>query len=106
MLISDAVNDVPGSDTTPENGEHVILENTSQRTIDVSGYLIRDAANNKLQIGEGYELAPGAKLRVYSGPGTNSDEAFYVDGAGVLNNDGDALALWDAKGKLTDLFAN
>jgi len=43
---------------------------------------------------------------VYSGPGTNSDEAFYVDGAGVLNNDGDALALWDAKGKLTDLFAN
>lgn len=106
VLISDAVNDVPGSDTTPENGEHVILENTSQRTIDVSGYLIRDAANNKLQIGEGYELAPGAKLRVYSGPGTNSDEAFYVDGAGVLNNDGDALALWDAKGKLTDLFAN
>jgi len=106
VLISDAVNDVPGSDTTPENGEHVILENTSQRTIDVSSYLIRDAANNKLQIGEGYELAPGAKLRVYSGPGTNSDEAFYVDGAGVLNNDGDALALWDAKGKLTDLFAN
>jgi len=106
VVISGAVNDVPGNDTVPENGEHVILENTGSRTIDVSGYLIRDAANNKLQIGEGYELAPGQKLRVYSGPGTNSDEAFYVDGSGVLNNGGDSLALWDAKGKLTDLFSN
>lgn len=106
VLISDAVNDVPGSDTVAENGEHVILENTGNRTVDVSGYLIRDAANNKLQIGEGYKLAPGQKLRVYSGPGTNSDEAFYVDGPGVLNNGGDSLALWDSKGKLTDLYSN
>lgn len=106
VLISDALNDAPGSDVTPENGEYVVVENTGQRTVDVSGYLIRDAANNKLQIGDGYVLEPGQKLRVYSGPGTNSDEAFYVDGPGVLNNGGDSLALWDAKGKLTDLFSN
>lgn len=106
VVISDAINDVPGSDVTPENGEHVILENTGHRTIDVSGYLIRDAANNKLQVGDGYVLKPGEKLRVYPGPGTNSDDAFYLGGAAILNNGGDSLALWDAKGKLVDLFSN
>lgn len=106
VIIADSINDVPGSDTTPEKGEHVILENTGKRTIDVSGYILRDAANNILEIGEGYELEPGQKLRVYSGPGTNSEDAFYVDGAGILNNGGDSLALWDAKGKLADTFAN
>ena len=106
VVIADVVNDVPGNDVAPENGEHVILENTGKRTIDVSGYIIRDAANNILEIGQGYELEPDEQLRVYSGPGTNSDEAFYVDGPGILNNAGDSLALWDAKGKLTDTFAN
>lgn len=64
VIIADSINDVPGSDTTPEKGEHVILENTGKRTIDVSGYILRDAANNILEIGEGYELEPGQKLRV------------------------------------------
>jgi glycerophosphoryl diester phosphodiesterase len=106
VVIANAINDVPGDDIAPENGEHVILDNTGKRTIDVSGYIIRDAANNILEIGEGYELETGDQLRVYSGPGTNSEEAYYVDGPGILNNGGDSLALWDAKGKLTDTFAN
>lgn len=106
VVIADAVNDVPGSDVTPEVGEHVILENTGKRTIDVSGYMIRDAANNALTVGGGYLLEPGQTLCVYPGPGTNSGEAFYAGGAGVLNNAGDSLALWEAKGTLADTFAN
>lgn len=98
---------MPGNDLQPETGEHVVLANTGNRTIDVSGYVLRDAANNILRIGEGFKLTPGAELRVFSGPGTNGAEAFYLGGdVAVLNNGGDALGLWDAKGRLLDTFAN
>ncbi|MFF5792476.1 glycerophosphodiester phosphodiesterase family protein [Paeniglutamicibacter sp. NPDC012692] len=107
VVIADSVNDVPGDDLQAETGEHVVLANTGNRGIDVSGYVLRDAANNALRIGEGYVLEPGDKLRVYPGPGTNTADAFYLGGSvGVLNNGGDSLGLWNAKGKLMDTFAN
>ncbi len=107
VVIADSINDVPGDDLQAETGEHVILANTGNRTIDVSGYVLRDAANNVLRIGQGFKLTPGSELRVFSGPGTNSAEAFYLGGSvGVLNNGGDSLGLWNAKGKLMDTFAN
>jgi glycerophosphoryl diester phosphodiesterase len=107
IVVSGAVNDVPGNDLQPETGEHVILANEGNRTIDVSGYVLRDAANNILRVGEGFKLTPGAELRVFSGPGTNSAEAFYLGGeTAVLNNGGDSIGLWDAKDRLLDTFAN
>lgn len=106
VVISGALNDAPGDDLQPETGEHVVLANTGKRSIEVGGYVLRDAANNLLRIGEGYVLAPGAELRVYSGPGTNRADAYYVDGAAILNNGGDALGLFNAKGELVDTFAN
>ncbi|MCV9993366.1 glycerophosphodiester phosphodiesterase family protein [Paeniglutamicibacter sp. ZC-3] len=107
VVMSNAINDVPGNDLQPETGEHVILTNNGNRTIDVGGYVLRDAANNILRIGKGFKLTPGAELRVYSGPGTNTAEAFYLGGeTAVLNNGGDSLGLWTAKGQLADTFAN
>lgn len=107
VVIEESVNDVPGSDVQAETGEHVVLTNNSKRMIDVSGYLLRDAGNNVLSVGEGYALQPGQELRVYTGPGTNSAQAYYNGGtASVLNNGGDSVALWTAKDKLADTFAN
>ena len=107
VVMSNAINDVPGNDLQPETGEHVILTNNGNRTIDVGGYVLRDAANNVLRIGKGFKLTPGAELRVYSGPGTNTAEAFYLGGdTAVLNNGGDSLGLWTAKSQLADTFAN
>lgn len=105
--ISGAVNDVPGDDVQYGTGEHVVLANTGTRTVDVSGWLLRDAANNVLTVGAGYELAPGARLRVHTGPGTGTGDAFYNGGASpVLNNGGDSVALWTDEGTLQDVFAN
>ncbi|WP_404285363.1 glycerophosphodiester phosphodiesterase family protein [Glutamicibacter arilaitensis] len=107
VVIGDSVNDVPGNDVQAETGEHVVLNNAGKRTVDVSGYLVRDAGNNLLSIGEGYVLEPGEELRVYTGPGTNADDAYYNGGtASVLNNGGDSVALWTSEGKLADTFAN
>ena len=105
--IAGAVNDPAGNDVQPETGEHVVLRNATGHNLDVSGYIIRDAANNVLEIGDGYVLAPGAELRVYTGPGTNSADAYYNGGtASVLNNGGDSVALWSPQGQLQDVFAN
>ena len=104
--IVDSVNNPAGDDVQPENGEHVVLRNSSAASVDVSGAIIRDAANNILTVGEGYVLAPGAELRVYTGPGGNSAEAYYNGGsASVLNNGGDSVALWIGV-RLQDVFAN
>ncbi|WP_309072492.1 glycerophosphodiester phosphodiesterase family protein [Arthrobacter sp.] len=104
--IADSINNPAGDDVQPENGEYVLLRNTSTASVDVSGAIIRDAANNILSVGDGYVLAPGAELRVYTGPGTNSPEAYYNGGtASVLNNGGDSVALWIGP-RLQDVFAN
>ncbi|MFD1716935.1 glycerophosphodiester phosphodiesterase family protein [Georgenia deserti] len=106
--VAEVVADVPGADLQPETGEHVVLTNTADRAIDVSGYLLQDAALNRLVVGDGYVLEPGEELRVYTGPGTNSDDAYYNDhGANVLNNGGDSIAVLrpDPARVLLDLFA-
>ncbi|MEX5301679.1 glycerophosphodiester phosphodiesterase family protein [Kocuria sabuli] len=105
--ISGAVNDVPGDDVRYGTGEHVVLANTGTRTVDVSGWLLRDAANNVLTVGEGYELVPGARLRVRTGPGTGTGDAFHHGGtSSVLDNGGDSVALWTDEGTLQHVFAN
>ncbi|MFC7405262.1 glycerophosphodiester phosphodiesterase family protein [Georgenia alba] len=105
--VADVVADVPGADLQPETGEHVVLTNTSDEPVDVSGYLLQDAAINRLTVGEGYVLRPGAELRVYTGPGTNAEDAYYNDlDANVLNNAGDSIAVLspDPARVLLDLY--
>ncbi|WP_028279218.1 glycerophosphodiester phosphodiesterase family protein [Arthrobacter sp. H5] len=105
--IVDSINNPAGDDVQAETGEHVLLRNTSNHSIDLSGAIIRDAANNVLNIGDGYVLAPEAELRVYTGPGTDTESAYYNGGtASLLNNGGESVALWTAQDRLLDVFAN
>lgn len=104
--VLDVVADVPGDDLVPEVGEHVVLTNTSGRTIDVSGYVLQDAVINRLTVGDGYAIAPGEQLRVYTGPGTNTEDRYYNDlGRNVLNNNGDSVAVLAPQLRLLDLYA-
>ncbi|MET1034055.1 MAG: glycerophosphodiester phosphodiesterase family protein [Arthrobacter sp.] len=107
LVIGGSLNNPAGDDVQAETGEFVLVRNASGRPVDASGLLLRDAANNVLRVGGGYVLAPGAELRVYTGPGTNSADAYYNSGTvSVLNNGGDSVALWSERGKLLDVFAN
>ncbi|WP_225754378.1 glycerophosphodiester phosphodiesterase family protein [Actinotalea sp. Marseille-Q4924] len=104
--VLDVVEDVPGSDLQPETGEHVVLTNTGDTTVDVSGYVLQDAVINRLVVGEGYTLAPGATLNVYTGTGTNTADKYYVGGtSNVLNNSGDSIAVFTPDLELVDLYA-
>ena len=107
VVVDQLVNDVPGDDVQPENGEHVVLRNVWQKPVDVGGWYMRDAAYNLLPIAEGYVIPAGGTLRVYVGPGTNTADRYYLGGsAAVLNNGGDSIALHRPDHSIADIASN
>lgn len=104
--VSTVVADPSGNDVQPENGEYVLLTNTGNTPVDVSGYVLQDAVINRLVVGAGYVLSPGGQLRVYTGPGTNTADRFYNNRTtAVLNNNGDSIAVFSPEGRFVDLYA-
>ena len=104
--VSTVVADPPGNDVQPQNGEYVVLTNTGNVPVDVSGYVLQDAVINRLTVGSGYVLSPGGELRVYTGPGTNTANRYYNNRTtAVLNNTGDSLAIFTPDGTFVDLYA-
>jgi glycerophosphoryl diester phosphodiesterase len=107
VVIEDVVENVPGDDVQFEFGEHIVLRNTTAEAVDVTGWTLRDQASNLFVIGDGYAIPAGGELRVYSGPGPNSADAYYNGGdRSLLNNTGgDSVALYEADLDVVDLFA-
>lgn len=107
VVIEDVVENVPGDDVQYEFGEHVVLRNTTDAAVDVTGWTIRDQAGNLLLIGDGYVIPAGGELRVYTGPGPNAPDAYYngFDRSFLNNTGGDAVALYEPDLDVVDLFA-
>ncbi len=77
----------------PVNGsEHVVLENTGDQAVDLSGWRVEDAAETSHTFDD-LSLEPGESARVYSEP---EDEVDYDDRAvfdtGIAWNDGEDTA--------------
>jgi glycerophosphoryl diester phosphodiesterase len=107
VVVDELVNDVPGDDVQPQNGEYVVLRNVWSKPVDVGGWYMRDAAYNLLPIAEGYVIPAGGTLRVYVGPGTNTPERHYIGrSSAVLNNGGDSIALHRPDDSIVDIAAN
>lgn len=106
VVVSDVLGDAPGNDLTYNNGEYVELTNTTAEPVDVTGWYLLDAVANKLVVGPGYVIEPGETLRVYTGPGDNTENRYYNDrGSNVLNNNGDSVALFTTERDLLSLYA-
>ena len=107
VVVDELVNDVPGDDVQPQNGEHVVLRNVWSKPVDVGGWYMRDAAYNLLPVAEGYVIPAGGTLRVYVGPGTNTSDRYYIGrSSSVLNNGGDSIALHRPDDSIVDIAAN
>jgi micrococcal nuclease len=99
LAVASVHEDAEGPDGDNLNDEYVVLENRGNRTIDLSGYTIRDAANHALTIPDGVALRPGEQLTVFTGSGTDTDDSLYWgERAPVWNNDGDVVYVETANG--------
>jgi len=91
--------DAEGPDGENLNDEYVVLENRGDRTVDLSGWTLRDDANHVYEFPDGFELEPGATVTIYTGSGTDTDDALYWGENGpVWNNDGDVVSVETANG--------
>ena len=97
--IAEVVADPDGDDLADGSGEYVVVHNNWDLRADLGGWSIEDADGNELDLGVGRQLVSGARLRVYSSCGEDTDEAVHncLDEP-VLDDSGDVLVLRDSGG--------
>jgi micrococcal nuclease len=90
--------DAEGNDNDNLNDEYVTLENTGDSDLSLSGWTVSDAAGKTYTFGE-VTLAPGERVTLHTGSGSDSASDVYWgrDGA-VWNNGGDTVTVRDASG--------
>ncbi|WP_435362235.1 lamin tail domain-containing protein [Haloarchaeobius sp. DFWS5] len=93
--------DAPGNDNQDPTGEYVVFVNRGEEAIDLSGYTVADEADHTYTVPDGVTLAPGDRLTLRSGQGTDGDGTRYwgSDGA-IWNNGGDTVVVRDASGQV------
>lgn len=104
-IVIDAVEwDPPGRDADNPNGEFVVLANTGDGRIDLSGWEIRDeSSQHRFTFPRGAGLDEGDRLVVRSGCGTDVfDEYFFCADDPVWSNGGDTVYLLDDVGTVRD----
>jgi hypothetical protein len=83
--------------------EKVVLKNTGKKTLDLSGYVLKDNGPKRLALPKGTKLKAGKTLTVRTGKGTNTSSVVYWQNKGyVWNNTGDTARLYNKKGKLLE----
>jgi len=97
--------DAPGDDNDNPNGEWIEITNRESHSIDLTGYSLKDEANHIYIFGP-VRLAPGATVRLRSGPGRDTHEELHwgLVRQSVWNNGGDTAYLRDPQGNLADVY--
>jgi len=91
--------DADGHDGDNLNDEYVVLENRGDRTIDLSGYTVRDEANHEYTVPDGVTLRPGEQITLFTGSGSDTDDSLYWGSSRpIWNNDGDTVYVETANG--------
>lgn len=105
--VSDINPDPPGPDGDYLNDEWVVVQNSGEELLDLSGWMIRDeSSRHRFVFPTGVALAPGAELRVVTACGRNSEAlVFWCSPEPVWNNSGDTAFLLDADGRFADYLS-
>ncbi|WP_435320471.1 thermonuclease family protein [Haloarchaeobius sp. TZWSO28] len=91
--------DAPGNDNENPTGEYITFRNTGDATVDLSGFVVSDAANHEFVVPEGVTLAPGAELTLRSGRGQDTESTLYWGSdRAIWNNGGDTITVRTATG--------
>ncbi|MFD5320325.1 lamin tail domain-containing protein [Streptomyces sp. NPDC127098] len=106
--------DAPGRDnnnctTGNTDEEYVTIRNySSSRTVNLRGYVVRDAAGNRFTFPANHYLQPGDYVHLRGGRGTDSDggNVVYRQNCNFLwNNGGDTIYLYKPSGSRADVHA-
>ncbi len=86
--------DAEGNDNENLNDEYVVLENTGESTLDLSGWELVDEAGKTFEFPDGFTLAPGERVTIHSGSGTDSaTDLYWGQETAVWNNGGDTVTV-------------
>jgi competence protein ComEC len=86
--------DAEGDDRENLNDEYIVLENTGEEPLDLSGWTVADEAGRTYTIPDGFTLAPGATVRLHTGSGTDTDtDLYWGSGSPIWNNGGDTVII-------------
>ncbi|MFF9207850.1 MULTISPECIES: lamin tail domain-containing protein [unclassified Streptomyces] len=105
--------DAPGRDSNRCNGgntkdEYLTIKNYSRTTVNLKGYVVKDAAGNKFTFAASHVLEPGDYVRLRGGRGTDSDRdnVVYRQNCNFIwNNDKDTIYLYKPGGARADVHA-
>lgn len=105
VVVEEIEADPPGDDTLDPNAEYVVVRNTGDGAVDLTGWGIKDeSASHRFAFPDGFSLAAGAAVTVHTGCGadTGTDLFWCNEGSAVWNNDGDTAFLLDPSGNVVD----
>ncbi|MFJ4812996.1 lamin tail domain-containing protein [Streptomyces longwoodensis] len=106
--------DAPGPDSNRCSGgntkdEYLTIKNYSRTaTVDLKGYVVRDATGNKFTFTATHRLEPGDYVKLRGGRGTNSDAGNVVYRQNcnfIWNNDKDTIYLLKPGGARADVHS-
>ncbi|MDS0282177.1 lamin tail domain-containing protein [Haloarcula onubensis] len=85
--------DAAGNDNENLNDEYLVFANRGDQSLALSGWTVTDAAGHSYAFGE-YSLAPGERVTLHTGSGTDTATARYWGASGaVWNNGGDTVTV-------------
>lgn len=86
--------------------EYVVLENESDETMDLSGYVLSYDDDQTYEVPGGTELKTAETLTIRTGDGEDTDTELYAGfNMPVLNNEGDTVTLYDDEGNVVAVRA-
>ncbi|GGK62385.1 lamin tail domain-containing protein [Streptomyces flaveus] len=106
--------DAPGRDsnscsTGNTDEEYLTIKNySSSATVNLKGYVVKDAAGNRFTFTAGHSLQPGDYIKLRGGNGTDSDSrnVVYRDNCNFMwNNDRDTIYLYKPSGNRADVHS-
>lgn len=99
IAIVDVRADAEGNDNEHLTDEYVVLQNTGDARVDLSGWVLADAAGHAYRFPTGTVLEPGETVTVRTGSGTDEPGVRYWGRErAVWNNEGDTVIVRDAGG--------
>jgi micrococcal nuclease len=94
--------DADGNDHDNLNDEYVVLKNSGNDGLDLSGWTVSDEGGHTYRVPSGVRLASGEMVTLYTGSGSNSaSELYWGSGSAVWNNGGDAILVSNADGTVS-----